>query len=410
MKIIHISDLHLGKSVNGYNLLKEGDQPYWCEQFLKLCDEEKPDAVMMAGDIYDRSVPGGEAVSLLDHFLSELADRHIAVMMIAGNHDSPERIDYSHAFLERRGVYTSGVLTRKMKHITLTDAYGPVTFWLLPYLFPLAAAEVLGEEKSYKDTEEAMRAYLDAQDIDWHVRNVLIAHQTVTVQGKEGERGGSETKPGGIGGIDASLFKDFDYTALGHIHAAYPVGSDTIRYCGSILCYHFDETKQKKKGPLIIELGPKGSAPVIRRRTISALHPMRIVEGTFADITKQERTNGLMHEYVSINITDQHISDYITRTMRDIFDEKQSHIMALTSSFEQLHSAEQLEEKAVDLPLDALFSACYTQRHDGTEPDEAERDILHYAASLIIESSPDGSGDEKQAERLYQYLEERKDI
>lgn len=409
MKIIHISDLHLGKIVNGYSMLEEGDQPYWCEQFLKLCEEEKPDAVVIAGDVYDRAMPSAEAVSLLDSFLTRLSALHIQVMMIAGNHDSPERIDYAHSFLAERGIHTAGVLTKQMKHITLQDEYGDVTFWLLPYLFPLAVSHVLGEEKNFSDTEEAMRAYLAAQDIDCQSRNVLLAHQNVLDHGTEGERGGSETMTGGIGGIDSSVFAGFDYTALGHIHAAYPVGSNHIRYCGSPLCYHFDETKKADKGPLIVTIGPKGSEPDVRLRLIQPLHRMRIIEDTYENIVKAERGKGAENEYLSITVTDRHISDEMVRTLRDIFTEKHSHIMSLTSSYENLSSVKDVESNARNMALDDLFASFYAQRHDGTEPDETERDILHYASELIENGDSHDMDDHAEVDALLAYLKERRD-
>ena len=163
--------------------------------------------------------------------------------------------------------------------MSLTDEHGPVDFWLLPYLFPALAAEALGTE--LRDYDAAVRAVLAAQPLDPTRRNVLLAHQNVTAGGAEGERGGSESAVGGVGQVEYTAFDAFDYAALGHIHAGYPVGRPAVRYAGSPLCYHFNETKQAAKGPLLVELGAKGSPVTVTLLPIEPLHRLRVLEGAY---------------------------------------------------------------------------------------------------------------------------------
>ena len=269
MRFIHLSDLHFGKMLHGVSLLENGDQPDWVEQFLALAAEKQPDAVVIAGDIYDRSMPSGAAMQLFSRMVTELSKRNVPVLIAAGNHDSGERLSCFKDILSRQNVYIAGEVRRELTHVTLTDAAGPVTFWLLPYVFPAAAAQALGDE-TIRDYDTAVRRLLAAQEIDPSQRNVIVAHQNVTKGGVEGIRGGSESMVGGVGQVDCSAFDAFDYAALGHIHAAYAVGRAAVRYAGSPMCYHFDELRQPKKGPLLVELGAKGTEPVVETLSIAA--------------------------------------------------------------------------------------------------------------------------------------------
>ena len=257
MRFLHLADLHFGKSIYGLSLLDNGDQKHWVERFLDLAREAKPDAVVIAGDVYDRSAPPGAAVQLLSDMLTALAEMGVPVLMTAGNHDSAQRLAFAHALLAREGLhisadlFASGALTR----VSLADAHGPVDFWLMPYVFPALAEQALGLE-GLRGYDAAVRALLSRQPVDFSRRNVLVAHQNVTARGVEALRGGSESMVGGVGQVEYTAFDGFDYVALGHIHAACPVGRETVRYAGSPLCYHFDETRQRAKGPVLVELGP----------------------------------------------------------------------------------------------------------------------------------------------------------
>ena len=231
MKFLHLADLHFGKSIHGVSLLEKGDQKAWVDGFLEMVRSLRPDAVVAAGDIYDRSAPSGDAVALLDGMVTALAELEVPVMLVAGNHDSGQRLSFGGSLLARQNVHISGVLSRQLAHVTLQDRDGPVTFWLMPYLFPALAAQVL-EDESIRDYDAAVRRMLAAQDVDFSQRNVLVAHQNVTANGQEAVRGGSESMVGGVGQVDYTAFDGFDYVALGHIHSAYPVGREAVRYAG----------------------------------------------------------------------------------------------------------------------------------------------------------------------------------
>ena len=191
MRIIHLADLHFGKSIHGVSLLDNGDQAYWVDRFLELADKQKPDAIVIAGDVYDRSAPSGDAVELLSRMLTGLSDRDIPVMMVAGNHDSVQRLSFASQMLARQKLYISRPLfgSDQLKRVTLNDDDGPVTFWLMPYVYPALISQTL-EDDSLRDYDSAVRALLERQNVDYSSRNILIAHQNVTAGGVEAERSG----------------------------------------------------------------------------------------------------------------------------------------------------------------------------------------------------------------------------
>ena len=252
MRFLHLSDLHLGKRVCEFSMLD--DQRYILEQVLSLLDARPVDGVLLAGDLYDKPVPPAEAVRLLDWFLTELAARGLPVFAVSGNHDSADRIAFGAQLLAGSQVYVSPVFTEPPAPITLTDEYGPVDVWLLPFLKPAAVRHVFPDEKieSYND---AIGCVLNACAPDPDRRNVLVAHQFVAGAAVcESE----EPSVGGVDSIDVSLFEGFDYVALGHLHSPQKVGRDTVRYAGSPLKYSFSEAHQHKAA-LFVTLGEKGS-------------------------------------------------------------------------------------------------------------------------------------------------------
>ena len=303
MKFFHLADLHIGKRVNEFDLLE--DQKYILGQILTLAGREKPDAVVIAGDLYDRSVPPSGAVELLDAFLTELAGKGCAVLAVSGNHDSPERLDFGSRIMSRSGVTIAGSFRGKPQEVTLTDSRGPVRFWLLPYLKPAYAAPYFPPEQlgSYEDT---VRAALSAAKRESGERNVLVAHQFVTAFGTEPERCGSETLSlGGSDAVDFSVFDGFDYVALGHLHGPQRIGRPEVRYAGSPLKYSFSETRQKKS-VAVVELHEKGSVSV-RLEPLSPLHDMRVIRGPIEELTKPENvTSGSPQDYIRAELTDRH--------------------------------------------------------------------------------------------------------
>ncbi len=368
-------------------MLENGDQRFWTEKLLDLVDEKRPDAIVIAGDVYDRSAPSGEAVQLLDYLLTSLAERGIPVMMIAGNHDSGQRLSFARKLLEKSSIHISGSLGERgeMEHITLSDEFGPVDFWLCPYIFPTLVAEKLGDE-TVRDYDTAMRRLVEVQKIDTSHRNVLVAHQFVTANGEEATFGGSESMVGGVGQIDCSAFDCFDYVALGHIHSSYSVGRQSVRYAGSPLCYHLNETRQREKGPLLVDLKEKGESMTIETQVIEPLHRMRYLVGTNDEIRKMEKDSTARDEYIGIQLTDTRITPEISTYFHELYRARGSILMVLTSSFSSVGQDVDMDRRKVESrSLEDLF-ADFLHDREGEELEEDEVKVLH-AASAFLQSS-----------------------
>ena len=407
MRFIHLSDLHFGKTIHGVSLLENGDQGYWVDRFLELAARRRPDAVVIAGDVYDRSAPSGDAVQLLSRMLTALSELEIPVLMVAGNHDSVQRLSFLSSMLARQGLHISRPLyeTGKLEHVTLRDENGPVTFWLMPYVYPALIAQTLGDD-SLRDHDSAVRALLQREQVDFSERNVLIAHQNVTANGVEGIRGGSESMVGGVGQIDYSAFDGFDYVALGHIHAAYAVGRDSVRYAGSPLCYHFDELRQAPKGPLLVELGAKGEPVRTQLLEIPPLHPMRELQGGFEELRERELAFPRTGEYLRLVLTDSRLSPEISAFFEDLFRSRGSVLMERCS----LYNPFQGENAAISVSTvrqkstAELFSDFYTQRSGGTAPSDADAALLHYAGELLEQADVHSQPTQTEIEKLLDYL------
>ena len=299
MKFIHLSDLHLGKRVNEFSMLE--DQQYILTEILHIIDAEKPDGVLIAGDVYDKSVPSAEAVALLDDFLVRLAKRNLQIFLISGNHDSPERMAFGGRLMEASGVHLAPVYDGRVSPVTLTDEYGAVNIYLLPFVKPAHVRRCFpqGEISTYTD---ALSAAVEAMNVDQAERNVLVTHQFVTGAVRCDSE---ELSVGGTDNVDVSVFAPFDYVALGHIHGPQQVGRETVRYCGTPLKYSFSEAGQQKS-VTVVELGPKGAASV----RIVPLVPLRdLVElrGTYEELTFRGFYEGTSYQrdYVHITLTDE---------------------------------------------------------------------------------------------------------
>ena len=294
MKLIHLSDLHLGKRVN--EMPMTDDQAYILLQILQIIDEEKPDAVMLCGDIYDKSIPSAEAVTLFDDFLCRLVKRQLPVLIISGNHDSPERLAFGNRLLEHAGVHISPVYSGTTQSVTLTDIHGDVTFWLLPFVKPAHVKRFFPDSgiESYTD---ALRVAVENMGVDPTGRNVLLTHQFVTGAATcESE----EISVGGSDNVDASVFENFDYVALGHLHGAQNIGSNRIRYCGTPLKYSFSE-EHHHKSVTVVRLEEKGSLTI----TLRPLHPrrdLRSIRGSFEEISTAREGSS---DYLHIILTDE---------------------------------------------------------------------------------------------------------
>ena len=410
MRFLHLADLHFGKSIYGVSLLENGDQPMWVERFLALAKDVKPDAVVIAGDVYDRSAPSGEAVQLLSRMLTVLHDLDIPVLLCAGNHDSVQRLSFLSPLLAREGLHISASLSDSplLSHVTLEDQHGPVTFWLMPYVFPALIAQTLGEER-FPDSGTAVRALLKRQGVDFTQRNVLIAHQNVTAGGTEAERGGSETMVGGVGQIDCSAFDGFDYVALGHIHAACPVGRDSVRYAGSPLCYHFNETRQPPKGPVLVELGRKGEPVRTETLVLPPLHPMRELRGTWDTLRDEALADPGRGEYLRIVVTDRRLSPEIAAFFHALYESRDSIVMEICSEYEQFSgetgalSRDDVEQKSVE----ALFGDFFTDRAGGVPPTEEDAELLRFAGELLRRADPHTPPSEREIRKLLAFASEQ---
>ncbi len=244
-RFMHVADLHFGKELHGVELVKE-DQPFWVERFLEAIDEEKPDAVVIAGDVYDTRNPDQEAILLFEHLIMELAKRELYVFIVPGNHDSHVRLSIHTSLLEDKKIYIARNVEREIRHIS-TQGDTPVTFWLLPYVYKKKVASLLDRE-DIETYDDALAALMAEQKVDTSGINVLVAHQNVIASSEDRPiAGGSETAIiGGVGEVLSARFEDFDYVALGHIHRAQKVGRETVRYAGCPMYYDFSEINREK--------------------------------------------------------------------------------------------------------------------------------------------------------------------
>ena len=277
MRVLHVSDLHIGKRVNGMSMLD--DQRFILRQILDIAAKRQVSALLIAGDVYDKASPSAEAVTVFDAFLTEAAAAGLRVLAIPGNHDSAERIAYAQGLLEAQGVWFPPVYEGEIEHVELEDDYGPVTFWLLPFLKPGDVRRFFPDAEIGDDYSAALRAALGVCDVD----------QLVTACGAAPERADDEIKLGGIDNVDVSVYDAFDYVALGHVHRPQRVGRDTVRYSGSPLKYSFSEARYGKSVALV-ELGAKapgdaaGACVSVELIPLEPLHDVREVRGTLADV------------------------------------------------------------------------------------------------------------------------------
>lgn len=306
MKFIHLSDLHLGKRVNDYPMIE--DQTFILEQILGIIDEEKPQAVLIAGDVYDKPLPPAEAVRLFDDFISRLSETGAEVFIISGNHDSAERLSFGSQIMDRQGMHFAGGYDGKPHCFSLFDEYGKVNFHMLPFIKPVHVRQAFTEDEraaGISTFTEALSFAIEKMGIVTEERNVLIAHQFCT----GAERSGSEdVSVGGLDNVDSSVFGPFDYTALGHLHGPQPVGIPTVRYCGSPLKYSFNEVDQVKT-VTIVELGEKkdGVCRVqLRAQELVPLREMRVLRGYFVELTDKNYYEQIKtDDYMRIVLTDE---------------------------------------------------------------------------------------------------------
>lgn len=367
MRLLHLSDLHIGKRVNEISMLE--DQEYILFQILEMTRKEKVEAVLIAGDIYDKTIPPAEAVQLFDEFLTRLADQGLLIFVISGNHDSAERIAFASRLVKDRGVYLSPVFSGTIDPVILRDEYGELAIYLLPFIKPASVRRFFPEEEieSYQD---AVKAVIDSLQVDMGKRNILVAHQFVTGASRcESEN----VSAGGVDNVDAEVFGCFDYVALGHLHGPQHMGRETVRYCGTPLKYSFSEAGHVKSAA-IVDMEEKGT---VRISTVpfTPKHDMREIRGSYMEVTALDYYKDTdTEDYLHITLTDEEdIPDAVGKLktiypnlMRLDYDNKR------TRSRKSVESAVRQEKKT---PLE-LFGEFYELQNNQPMNEEQKAFLL----------------------------------
>lgn len=356
MKLIHMSDLHIGKRLNDFSLID--DQKYILKEIVKIIDEEKPDGILIAGDVYDKSVPSAEAVEVLDDFLVTLAKMNQQVFIISGNHDSPERLAFGNRIMDNFGIHISSAYGGHIEPITLEDEYGPVNIYMLPFIKPVNVRSHF-EGKEINSYTDGVKAAIEEMAIDQSVRNLLMTHQFVTgAKRSESE----EISIGGSDNVDASVMADFDYVALGHIHGPQDMMEGKIRYCGTPLKYSFSEAHHEKS-LTVVELKEKGTI-AIRTIPLKPYRDMVEIRGRFEEVMARGEAGGAKasKDFVRVTLTDE---DYIPDVMGKLRKHYEN-IMRIdydntrTKSQKTIEGTDQVEEKT---PME-LFSQLYEMQNN----------------------------------------------
>ncbi|MGN0598941.1 MAG: exonuclease SbcCD subunit D [Oscillospiraceae bacterium] len=298
MKLMHLSDLHIGKRLNEFSLLD--DQSYILDEILRITEEQKPDAAAIAGDIYDKSTPSAEAVALFDSFITRLARLVKPIFVISGNHDSAERIAFGSSLMQTAGVYLSPVYNGAAEPIRVNDEFGSVNIYMLPFIRPSDVRRVYLDDDT-ESFDSAFKAAVSHLDVNENERNIMIAHQFIT----GAAAGGSESvSVGGLDNISAEVFAPFDYTALGHIHSRQNISSEKVRYCGTPLKYSFSEAKDEKT-VTFANIGEKGSLSV-KEVPLCPIRDLREIKGSYLEITDRSFYDKFNREdYIHVTLTDE---------------------------------------------------------------------------------------------------------
>ena len=376
MKLIHLSDLHLGKRVNGFSMMD--DQHYILREILKIIDRETPDGILIAGDVYDKSVPPAEAVALLDEFLVELSRRQLQVYLISGNHDSPERLAFGGRLMDQSGVHVAPVYDGRIVSFTQQDRWGSVEIFLLPFLKPAHVRRFFPDDPidSYTD---ALRTVLSHAAVPTDKRTVLVTHQFVTGASRCDSE---DLSVGGSDNVDAAVFASFDYVALGHIHNPQSAGAPHIRYCGTPLKYSFSEAAHEKS-VTVVELGQKGEVD-IRAIPLHPLRDMAELRGTYESLTFRGFYEGTTYpgDYLHITLTDEEdIPDAISKLrviypnlMQLSYDNARTRAGALAAPTEQAAQKSPLE-----------LTEIFYEGQNGQPMSDAQRDFLRGLMERIWE-------------------------
>lgn len=367
---MHLADLHLGKRVNGFSMME--DQEYILNRILEIMEEEQPDGLLIAGDVYDKTIPPAEAVRRMDDFLTAVAAKHVPVFLISGNHDSAERVAFGHQLMQGSGIWISPVYDGTIRHHTLEDRWGEVNIYLIPFLRPSVVRSFFPDVE-IEDYTDALRTIIEDLQVDTSRRNVVLVHQFVTAAGALPETCDSEQlSVGGLDRVDGSVFSPFDYTALGHLHGPQRVGSETIRYAGSPLKYSFSELHQKKS-VTVAELRAKGETE-IRQIPLQPRREMIELRGTFEEILEEARKKGEPQtDYYHMILTDEtDVVDALSR-LREYYP----NIMLLDYDNRRTRSQKEVEQldRVEERTPGELFAALYEQQN-GQEMDSDRKEYL----------------------------------
>lgn len=384
MKLFHLSDLHIGKQLHRYHMSEE--QRHILQQIICLAEKEQPDALIVAGDIYDSPMPSAEAVSIFDEFLSGLCAcvPKLSVFLIAGNHDSAKRIDFASSILSKQRVYIAGMPPQQpeefIKRVTLTDEHGMVDFYLLPFVKPGYVRHMFEDEVSSYDA--AVRGLIEREKIDASRRNILISHQFYTAGGTEPAVCDSEVRlVGGIENVDISVLKSFDYAALGHIHSPQKIGRDVFRYCGTPLQYSVSEAGDHKSVTMVL-LNEKGSAPILQQLPLTPLRNVRKMTGTLEEVLA-EATEEKRHDFVSITLTDE-IEAY---QPKERLEEKFDHILEIRIDNARTRKILDLEDEDVEIQSPYEAFETFFAEMNGRKLTEQEDALLRQVLNQEMEGT-----------------------
>lgn len=372
MRLIHLSDLHIGKRVNEFSMLE--DQEYILKEILGIIDDEQPDGVIIAGDVYDKSVPSEEAVKLLDSFLTSLAKRKLQVYIISGNHDSAAKLAFASSLIDLSGIHISPVydsahiammgdgLVRPYK---LEDGKGQLAnIYMLPFVKPAMVRAVFPDEADdIKDYTDACCVAVEHMDVDEKVTNILVAHQFVT----GAVRSESEENVGGLDNVDVSVFDSFDYVALGHIHGPQKVGRETVRYCGTPLKYSLSEANHTKS-VAVVDI-PENKKIEIRTVPLVPMHELREVKGTFDELMDRRNYEGTaVDDYLYVVLTDEDDVPDALGKLRTVYP----NVMKLGYDNTRTRVTQTIDDGAVlegKKPID-LFGELYEKQNNQEMSDE----------------------------------------
>lgn len=361
MRFLHLADLHLGRVLNNYNMLE--DQRYTLNALVKTVSEQKIDAVLIAGDVYQKASPPAEAMTLFSDFLCKLHELNVKVFIISGNHDSAERVSYLAPFMARDGIFVTDTFSGKLQTVTLTDGYGPVHIHMLPFIRPVSVRPFT--EKKINDYTDAVRAVIEASEMDRSERNILIAHQYVTgaVLSDSEER-----VVGGLDNVDGSVFEGFDYVALGHLHTPQRVGRDTVRYSGSLLKNSFSEVGHVKKA-VCIEMREKGETE-LSFIPVPVAREMREIKMPLSEVLAQPYSEDLMR----VILTDEDVPPDARVTVTTVFPYLLSFGVCNSKTTEEtgVDAGEILRTNTVE----ELFSDFYAMQNNGVRPGEEHLKVL----------------------------------